>query len=163
MTKKLFSCLFFVMAVILAIVPVSAEASGGTVISTVVPPKYTIIFDIDGSGSVEYDGIAYKDGDTVQVREGTDMTFRLQADKDYKLKSLSYNGKNVKQQVSDNVLIIKNVQENGTLAVTFAKSGSAVAPATGDSSHIWLWTILAFGSIGMIAVTALKAKKSKHS
>lgn len=88
MTKKLFSCLFLVMTVMSAIVPVSAEASGGTVITTVVPQKYTITFDIDGSGSVEYDGIVYKDGDTIQLREGTDVTFQLQSGKDYKLKSV---------------------------------------------------------------------------
>lgn len=163
MTKKLFSYLLLVAVIMLIALPVSAEASGGTVISTVVPPKYTIIFDIDGSGSVEYDGIAYKDGDTVQVREGTDMTFKLPVPDGRKLKSVSYNGQDITDQISDGVVTIKNVQQNVTFAVTYAKTGSAVAPATGDSSHIWLWTILAFGSIGMIAVTALKAKKSKHS
>lgn len=163
MTKKLFSCLFLVMAVMSAIVPVSVEASGGTVITTVVPQKYTITFDIDGSGSVEYDGSVYKDGDTIQVREGTDMTFQLQSGKDYKLKAVSYNGKNVKGQVSDNTITIENVQENGTLAVTFAKSGSVITPATGDNSHIWLWTMLALGSMGILAILILKNKKSKHS
>lgn len=163
MTKKLFYYLFLVLSVMLFIVPVSAEASGGTVISTVVPPKYTITFDIDGKGSVEYEDVFYKDGDTIQVREGTDMTFRLQPDKDYKLKSLSYNGKNVKQQVSDNVLIIKNVQENGTLAVTFAKNGSAVIPATGENNSILLWSMLAFGSVVALAGIVFKMKKSRLS
>ena len=78
MTKKLLSCLFLVMAVMLIGVPVSAEASGGTVISTVVPQKYSITLNISDGVNVEYDGVIYKDGDTIQVTEGADLTFRLQ-------------------------------------------------------------------------------------
>lgn len=163
MTKKLFSCLFLVMTVMLIGVPVSAETSGGTVITTVVPQKYTITFDIDGGGSVEYDSIVYKDGDSIQVTEGTDLSFVFHADSQYKLKTVSYNGENVTKQVSDDSITIKNVQQNGTLIVTYTKIGSIITPATGDKSHIWLWTMLALGSMGILAILVLKNKKSKHS
>lgn len=162
MVKKLFSYLLLVLSVMLTIVPVSAEASGGTVISTVVPPRYTITFEISGSGSVEYDGIVYKNGDTVQVREGTDMTFHLRADNGYQLKSVSYNGKSVKKQVSDNMLTIENVQQDGTLAVTFAKTGSANSPATGDTNRILLWSMLALGSAAALVAVTFRTRKSKH-
>lgn len=163
MTKKLFSCLFLVMTVMLIGVPVSAETSGGTVISTVVPQKYTITFDIDGGGSVEYDSIVYKDGDSIQVTEGTDLSFAFHTDSQYKLKTVSYNGENVTKQVSDDSITIKNVQQNGTLVVTYTKIGNVITPATGDNSHIWLWTMLALGSMGILAILVLKSKKSKHS
>lgn len=163
MRKKLFFTLFLVISVMLIALPVSAEASGGTVISTVVPPKYTIMFDIDGSGSVEYDGIVYKNGDTIQVREGTDMTFKIQVPGGYKLKSVSYDGQNMTNQVSDGTITIQNVQQNGALAVAFAKTGSTASPATGDNSHILLWSALA--SVGLVALVGItiKTKKSKHS
>lgn len=127
--KKLFSYLFLVLSVMLIIVPVSAEASGGTVISTVVPSKYTITFDIEGGGSVTYDGVIYEDGDTIRVTEGTNMTFQIKPYEDCKLKSVSYNGKKVTKQVSDNAITIENVQQDGTLAVTFSKKGSFFTPA----------------------------------
>lgn len=91
------------------------------------------------------------------------MTVQLQPGRDYKLKFISNNGKNVKRQVSDNAITIKNVQENGTLSVTFAKSGSIVNPATGDNSNILLWSILAFGSAVTLFGIAFKTKKTKHS
>lgn len=163
MTKKLLSCLFLVMAVMLIGVPVSAEASGGTVISTVVPQKYSITLNISDGVNVEYDGVIYKDGDTIQVTEGADLTFRLQVLDGYKLKSVSYNGQDIKDQVSDDSITIKNVQQNGTLVVTYTKIGSVITPATGDKSHIWLWTMLALGSMGILAILVLKNKKSKHS
>ena len=163
MTKKLLSCLFLVMAVMLIGVPVSAEASGGTVISTVVPQKYSSTLNISDGVNVEYDGVIYKDGDTIQVTEGADLTFRLRVLDGYKLKSVSYNGQDIKDQVSDDSITIKNVQQNGTLVVTYTKIGSVITPATGDKSHIWLWTMLALGSMGILAILVLKNKKSKHS
>lgn len=162
MTKKLFSYLLLVMSVMLLVIPVSAEASGGTVISTVVPSKYTITFDIDGSGSIEYENVLYKNGDTIQVTEGSDLTFVFHADSQYKLKSVSYNGQNVTKQVSDNGITIKNVQQDGTFCVTYAKSGSIISPTTGDNSNIMLWTILAFGSVAILSSIGLQTRKSKH-
>lgn len=132
-------------------------------ISTVVPQKYSITLNISDGVNVEYDGVIYKDGDTIQVTEGADLTFRLQVLDGYKLKSVSYNGQDIKDQVSDDSITIKNVQQNGTLVVTYTKIGSVITPATGDKSHIWLWTMLALGSMGILAILVLKNKKSKHS
>lgn len=162
MAKKLLFSLFLVMLVISIAAPVSAEASDGTVISTVVPQKYTITFHIDGGGSVECDGITYKSGDTIQVEEGTDVAFKLQPPDGYKLKSVSYNGQDVTKQVSDGVVAVKSVQQNATLSVIFTKIGGLIAPATGDTSHILLWSMLAFGSlIALIGIT-FKAAKLKY-
>lgn len=163
MTKKLFSYLFLVMSVMLIAVPMSVEASDGTVISTIVPQKYTITFDIDGGGSVEYEDVLYKDGDTIQVMEGTDLKLILHMDNHYKLKSVSFNGKDLTKQVSDSVITIKNVQQNGTLAVTYVKRGSIATPTTGDEYNILLLMILTLGSIGTLAYIRLQAQKSKHS
>lgn len=161
MTKKVFLSLFLLVSVILFAVPVSAEASGGTEISTVVPNKYTVTFEVDGSGSIEYENVLYKNGDTIQVTEGSDLTFVLYADSQFKLKSVSYNGQNVTKQVSDNVITIKNVQQDGTFCVTYAKS-SIISPATGDNSNFMLWTILAFGSVAILSGIGLQTRKSKH-
>lgn len=163
MIKKLFSYLLLVAAVMLITAPVSAEASGGTVISTVVPSKYTINFDIDGSGSVEYEEVLYKDGDTIQVMEGTDLKLILHMDNHYKLKSVSFNGKDLTKQVSDSVITIKNIQQKGTLAVTYMKSGSIATPTTGDDYNILLLMMLTLSSIGTLACIRLQAQKSKHS
>lgn len=163
MIKKLFSFLFLVLSIMLIALPVSAETSDGTIISTVVPHKYTITLDIVGNGSVEYEDVLYKDGDTIQVIEGTDMTFKLQADSKYKLKSVLYNGQNVTEQITDSVIAINNVQQDGTLAVTYVKLGGILNPATGDNSNILLWSILALGSAVTFIGIVFKMKKAKHS
>lgn len=166
MTKKLLWCLFLVMSVMLIGVSVSAEASSGTAISTVVPQKYSITFDIDGGGSIEYEDVLYKNGDSVQVTEGSDLNLVLHADSQYRVKKVSYNGENVTKQVSDGNIMIKNIQQNGKLVVTYTKItkiGSVVIPPiTGDDSHILIWSILALGNVG-IAIITFNNKKSKHS
>lgn len=144
-------------------ISVSAEASDGTVISTVVPRKYTITFAIDGGGSVEYEDVLYKDGDTIQVMESTDLKLILHMDNHYKLKSVSFNGEDLTKQVSDSVITIKNVQQNGTLAVTYMKSGSIITPITGDDYNNLFFMILILGSIGTLVYIRLQAPKSKHS
>lgn len=162
MIKKTFLSLLLLVSVMLFAVPVSAEASGGTVISTVVPHKYTITFDVVG-GSIEYENALYKNGDKIQLTEGTDLTFKLHADSQYKLKQVSYNGQNITDQVSDGVIVIKNVQQDGTLGVTYTKIGSIISPLTRDNSNLLLWMILALGSVVTLAGIGLQTKKSKHS
>lgn len=163
MTKKLFFTLFLVISVMLIAVPVSADAPGGTAISTVVPQKYVFTLDITDGGSVEYGGIIYRNGDTLRVTEGESMTFKLQIPEGHKLKSVSYDGQDITDSVSDGAVTIENPVQNGALVVTYEKIGSIIAPITGDTGRILLWSALASVSLVALVGITIKTKKSKHS
>ena len=67
--------------------------------------------------------------------------FEIKPDNGYKIKSVIYNGENVTSKVYGGKFVVKSVELDGSLKVTFE---SITSPRTGDSSNLALWSAMLF-------------------
>ena len=161
MIKKTLSGMMTFLIAMLSAMPVYAMADGKQTITVVIPSTCEIRIQIDGSGYILYEGDAYGNGSTIQVAEHSDLALTIKADSQYDLKTVSYNDQDVTKQVTDGVLQIADVKQDGTVHVTFVKIEGSL-PRTGDISLLWTWAMLAAGSFCLIVGAWVRRKKPKH-
>lgn len=94
---------------------------------TVNAPKiteYDIAYNIYENGKAMFNGKALIGSDVFKVKEGSDVTLAIIPDEGYKLDWLWIDYEDVKDQLVNNVLTIRNIRKDMSLTVSFEKSNS---------------------------------------
>ena len=86
--------------------------------------EYTVRYDIYANGKVVYNGSTLNDSDSFKVKEGCDVVLIIIPDEGYNLDWLWIDYEDVKDQLVNNVLTIRNIRKDMSLTVSFEKSNS---------------------------------------
>lgn len=130
--KKYISALLLTVF-ILMLAP--AAFADSTILTTFVPTEHIISLNIGNGGNVN--GLCGKT--EMAVDRHSRVVFDIKPDSGYRIKSITYNGKDVTAKVSSGKFVIASVECDGSFGVTFECLRS---PQTGDSSNIVLWSAM---------------------
>ena len=83
------------------------------------PKEYEVSYQIYDNGKVMYNGTALTGSDCFKVTEGSDVTFTIVANEGYHIDAVKLDGTDVKPQLVENELTIRNLTADKNLLVTF--------------------------------------------
>ena len=86
------------------------------------PVEYEVNCHIYDNGKVIYNGTVLTGNESFNVAEGFDVSFTIIPDEDYRLDWLRIDNEDVKDQLVNNVLTIRNIRKDLSLTVSFEKS-----------------------------------------
>ena len=91
-------------------------------VNTPMATEYTVRYHIYDNGKVVYNGATLTDYDSFKVTEGSDVALTIIPDDGYKLDWLWIDYEDVKDQLVNNVLTIRNIRKDMSLTVSFEKT-----------------------------------------
>ena len=116
----------------------------------------TVYYNAD-CGNIKTGETLVKNGGTFKIKDDGSATFHFTAIPDYYTGSVVLNG--VKQNFKDDTFTVPGRGADQTLKVTFySRFGN---PATGDDSHLLLWSVLGGVSLAAVTTGMVLKKKSK--
>ena len=103
-------------------------------VNAVTAMDYDVSYNVYENGKVMYNGTTLTGYDSFKVVEGCDVALTIVPDEGYKIGWVWIDYEDVKDQLVDNVLTIRNIKKNMYLLVSFDKSdGTGSSDSTGDN------------------------------
>lgn len=103
-------------------------------VNAVTATEYDVSYNVYENGKVMYNGTTLTGYDSFKVVEGCDVALTIVPDEGYKIGWVWIDYEDVKDQLVDNVLTIRNIKKNMYLLVSFDKSdGTGSSDSTGDN------------------------------
>ena len=103
-------------------------------VNAVTATEYDVSYNVYENGKVMYNGTTLTGYDSFKVVEGCDVALTIVPDEGYKIGWVWIDYEDVKDQLVDNVLTIRNIKKNMYLLVSFDKSDDiGGSDSTGDN------------------------------
>lgn len=83
--------------------------------------NYDILIQKNEGGTIKENNVSLLDGTVVTAIEGTSKTFTITVNAGYEIATLTYNGADVKSQITNNQYTTPSVSGNATLIIRFKK------------------------------------------
>lgn len=112
---------------------VKTVACSGTVGVGVAPTNYSISVSVGINGIVKENAVTLADGSNISVVSGATKTFTFTPSAGYEVATLTYNGVDVKSQITNNQYTTATVLAAGTLNVTFQKVQYSLSVKSAES------------------------------
>lgn len=109
--------------VMVGLLGMSNIQASGTTITTTVPKQHSLLMQVSDGGSVKINGKTVEDKETITVERLKDTMIQIKAKKGYQLEKLLIDGEERKSEISGDVFVMKAVNADHEIHVTFVKAG----------------------------------------
>lgn len=119
------------LAILALALSVSVSAAAGSVtLTTTIPETIPLILELQGSGTVEVNGVAYNESGLIQIPRNREFTLLINPKEGYCIRSVIWNGGDITSAATVGSMILPGVGVEIPLCVVFEKV--ATTPPTGD-------------------------------
>lgn len=109
--------------VMVGLLGMSNIQASGTTITTTIPKQHSLLMQVSDGGSVKINGKTVKDKETITVERLKDTMIQIKAKKGYQLDKLLIAGEERKSEMDEDVFVMKAVNADHEIHVTFVKAG----------------------------------------
>lgn len=109
--------------VMVGLLGMSNIQASGTTITTTVPKQHSLWMQVSDGGRVKVNGKTVEDKETIAVERLKDAMIQIKAKKGYQIEKLLIDGEERKSEISGNVFVMKTVNADHEIQVTFVKAG----------------------------------------
>lgn len=147
---------FLFLVLIIALLPVSVWAQE-TTLTTNIPSVHTLHIELSGNGRIIVDGVPYEKTEDIQISRHSTPVISATPDSGWKLKSVSFSGKDITEQIQNGTFTCSEMCNNEELIVVFESQSNT--PQTGDQSNIEnLCLLMLLSVIGMLLCVTAQRK-----